>query len=56
MHIQHIESTSGHIGNISGPPLPQSKVDIGHPNVDTHSFKRHKYILGWRAYKTVDQL
>jgi hypothetical protein len=22
MHIQHIESTSGHTGNISGPPHP----------------------------------
>ena len=29
MHIQHIDSTSGHTGNISGPPLPQSKVAIG---------------------------
>jgi hypothetical protein len=29
MHIQHIESTSGHTGNISGPLLTQSKVDIG---------------------------
>ena len=37
MHIQHIESISGHTRNISGPPPPppppQNKVDIGYPTV-----------------------
>ena len=48
MHIQLIESTSGHTGNIYGPPppLPQNKVDIGHPTVDLRCriSHRHSYI------------
>ena len=42
MNIQHIESISGHIGNISRPPpppphthtLPQYKVDIYNTTVE----------------------
>ena len=37
MHIQHIDSTSGHKINIYGallPPFYNTKVDIEHPTVD----------------------
>ena len=47
MHIQHIESTSDHTGNFSGPPPPpQNKVAIGHPIVDLRCgiSYRHSYI------------
>jgi len=48
MHIQHIESTSGHIGNISGSPLPptQYKVSIRHICHKAHSFKRVGLVQG----------
>ena len=52
MHIQHIESTFGHTGNISGPPLHNTKLTFDTPlwtygaetHTDTHGIKR-QYIL-----------
>jgi hypothetical protein len=47
MHIQDIESISGHTGTISGTPsFPQTKVDIEHPTVDLRCIisHRHSYI------------
>ena len=48
MHIQHIESTSGHTGNISGPPLHNTKLTfdtlLWTQGAETHVSKR-QYIL-----------